>query len=333
MWQQYSYDGPAGSRSYFVYTPLKYQVGVAVPLVVMLHGCTQTASDFATGTQMNEVAEEHNFIVVYPEQARTYNKLGCWNWYNPAHQFRGSGEPAIIAGIVLSMQQNSSQWTIDARRIYVAGLSAGAAMAVILGVTYADLFAAIGVHTGFEYQATMAAKSFLKTSRRGGPNPVQQGQAAYAVMGSYARVVPTIVFHGTGDYTVNSINGEQVVRQWMQTNMLASHDSYMANFNLPSSTTHDQVPGGRSYTVCTWNDSRGKRIQEYWKIDKMGHAWSGGHSQASYTDPLGPNASLAIYQFFQHHRMSWEEGQVTPLLKNLLRNFRDLFRPKQESSK
>lgn len=306
---------------------------MAVPLVVMLHGCTQTAADFATGTQMNQVAEEHNFIVVYPEQTRAYNKLVCWNWFNPSHQFRGSGEPAIIAGIVQSMQQNTAQWTIDARRIYVAGLSAGAAMAVILGVTYADLFAAIGVHTGFEYQAAMAAKSYLKTSRRGGPDPVQQGQAAYAVMGIYARVVPTIVFHGTGDYTVNLVNGEQVVRQWIQTNMLASHDSYIANFNSPSSSTLDQVPGGRSYSVCTWNDSHGKRIQEYWKVNKMGHAWSGGHSQASYTDPQGPNASLAIYKFFLQHPMSREKGQVAPFLKNLLRNFRDLFKPKQESNK
>src|SRR5712691_10573249 len=152
-WQQYTYSGPSGNRPYFVYTPLKYQVGQAVPLVVMLHGCTQTAADFAAGAQMNQLAEQYNFIVVYPQQTNIANQYLCWNWFDPANQTRGSGEPAIIAGIVQAIEQNTSQWTIDTRRIYVAGLSAGAAMAVILGVTYPDIFAAIGVNTGFEYQA------------------------------------------------------------------------------------------------------------------------------------------------------------------------------------
>jgi poly(hydroxyalkanoate) depolymerase family esterase len=291
----------------------------------MLHGCTQTAEDFAAGTQMNAVAEEHNFIVVYPEQTNKTNKLRCWNWFEPAHQSRGGGEPAIIAGIVQCMQQNTSQWTIDAKRIYAAGLSAGAAMAVILGVTYPDLFVAIGVHAGVEYQAAITAKDFLKISRRGGPDPVQQGRAAYEAMGSYARVVPTIVFHGTSDYVIRSINGEQVVQQWMQTNMLASRDGYIANFNSPSSTTPGQVPGGRSYTVYAWHDSHGNRLQEYWKVNKMGHAWSGGNSSGSYTDSQGPHASRVIYEFFMNHLMSREEGHITPFLKNLLRNLKDMF--------
>ena len=249
IWQQYTYNGPAGSRPYFVYTPASYQVGTAVPLIVMLHGCTQTPADFAAGTQMDQLADQKQFIVVYPQQTSTYNQEKCWNWFDSADQSRGSGEPAIIAGIVQAVEQTTSQWTIDTHRIYAAGLSAGAAMTVILGATYPDIFAAIGVQSGLEYQAATSSTDAYTALRQGGPDPARQGQAAYNAMGSAARVVPTITFHGTSDYLVYPINGEQVVRQWMQTDHLASHNAYNASFNSPTSTTNGQVAGGHSYSV------------------------------------------------------------------------------------
>ncbi len=303
LWQQYLYNGPAGSRTYFVYTPTHYQVGVAVPLVVMLHGCSQTATDFAAGTQMNQLADQYHFIVVYPQQASTSNPYLCWNWFYPANQSRGSGEPAIIAGIVQSIEQQTSQWTIDARRIYVAGISAGAAMAVTLGATYPDIFAAIGVHSGFEYQAATTPGDVVLASRYGGPSPVEQGQLAYETMGELARIVPTIVFHGTDDTFIDPINGDQVVQQWMQTDMLASNGTYQADFHHPTSTTTGQVPGGHAYTIYAWNDANGSEVQEYWRVDGMGHSWSGGSYNGSYSDPLGPNASLAMYTFFLNHAL------------------------------
>ena len=151
-WQQYTYNGSAGSRPYFVYTPANYQVGTPAPMIVMLHGCSQTPADFAAGTQMDQLADQKQFIVVYPQQTSTYNQEACWNWFDPADQARGSGEPAIIAGIVQTVEQNTAQWTIDTHRVYVAGISAGAAMSVILGATYPDIFAALGVQSGLEYK-------------------------------------------------------------------------------------------------------------------------------------------------------------------------------------
>src|SRR5437764_6051181 len=203
MLQQYTYSSPAGNLPYVVYTPLNYRAGTPVPLLVMMHGCTQSAADFAAGTQMNLVAEEHNFIVVYPQQVRKNNSLYCWNWFDLANQSRDHGEPAMIVGIVQDILQNTAQWTIDTARIYVAGISAGAAMSVILGATYPDIFAAIGIHSGLEYQAATSQNSVLKVSQCGGPDPLQQGQVAYDTMESEARVVPTIVFQGTNDYIVN----------------------------------------------------------------------------------------------------------------------------------
>jgi poly(hydroxyalkanoate) depolymerase family esterase len=304
-WQQFTYNGPAGSRPYFVYTPANYHVGTAVPLVVMLHGCTQNPSDFAAGTQMDALADQKQFIVVYPQQTSTYNASDCWNWFEPADQARGSGEPAIIAGITRTVEGSTAAWTINTHRVYVAGLSAGAAMSVIMGATYPDIFAAIGVHSGLEYKAATTLQAAFLAQLHGGPNPMQQGQAAYNAMGSYARVVPTIVFQGTSDTTVNPVNGDQVIQQWMQTDHLASNNLYNASFSSPASTTNGQVPGGHAYTVYTWNNHNSQEIQEYWKVFNMGHAWSGGSSSGSFTDPQGPNASLAIYNFFMsQHSLS-----------------------------
>lgn len=207
-------------------------------------------------------------------------------------------------------------------------------MAVILGATYPDLFAAIGVHSGVEYQwaqlphpppliqpaageaaqAQVAVESPSDTHvffREGflsvlppGPDPIEQGQRAYEAMGSFARVVPTIVFHGTADPFVNPVNGDQVVQQWLRTNQLTSHRAFTAAFDHPSSVTPGQVPAGRSYTVFTWQDASGSDVIVYWKVDGMGHAWSGGSPGRPFTDPLGPSASQAMYQFFMAHALS-----------------------------
>jgi poly(hydroxyalkanoate) depolymerase family esterase len=300
-WQQYTYSNLAGSRPYFVHTPENYHVGIAVPLVVMLHGCTQTATDFAIGTKMNQLADQYKFIVVYPQQMNIYNQSLCWNWFEPSNQIRGDGEPAIIAGIIQTVEQNTSQWTIDTHRVYVAGFSAGAAMAVILGATYPDIFAAIGVHSGLEFQAATNTIDSLKVMSLGGPDPKQRGQAAFDAMGTTTRVIPTIVYQGSNDPVVHSINGDQVTQQWIRTDQLASDGTYKAEFGKPSHIENGQVPDGHSYSVFKWNDSQGNELQEFWKIDDMGHAWSGGSSGNSYTDPSGPNASLAMIQFFMCH--------------------------------
>lgn len=334
MWQQYTYHDTVGSHPYFVYTPENYQVGTAVPLFVMLHGCTQTAADFATGTQMNQLAELHNFIVVYPQQTRTYNRNLCWNWFVPSNQQRGSGEPARITGIVQTIQQDTERWTIDPARIYVAGLSAGAAMTVILGATYPDLFAAIGVHSGLQYQAASNVSDGLKVMRRSGPEPVQQGHLAYTAMGSFSRIVPTIVFHGLNDEVVAPINGNQVVQQWMQTNLLASNGTYVADLTRPTNVTSGQVPRGRSYVTTTWNASNGDVVQEYWKINGLRHAWSGGNPSGSFTDPLGPDASAAMYKFFMVHPKSKvavdsASSVVSPPRRGLFRRLANLLGVKE----
>jgi poly(hydroxyalkanoate) depolymerase family esterase len=316
-----------GKRPFLVYIPKNYKVGTSVPLVVMLHGCSQTPRGSAIGTQWNDLADEHNFIVVYPaqtieivpsgvirvEEQPTEGELGegwrdgnidrCWNWFLPRHQGRDAGEPAVIADITRAVMDNTTTWTIDPSRVYVAGMSAGGAMAVVLGATYPDLFRAVGVHSGVEYKAATDGASAFQVLKQGGPDPVSQGQQAFQAMGEHARLMPTIVLHGSRDLRVNPINGEQVVRQWLETNRLACGGSFNGDFNNP--TFDDRfdaaVPAGHPYRIRTWSDNDGRTVQEFWTIEDMAHAWSGGYWSGSFADSRGPSASRAMYSFFSRH--------------------------------
>ena len=309
--QSFTFNGASGSRPYMVYTPVNYTTAERVPLIVMLHGCTQTPTDFAAGTRMNDLADQDRFIVAYPQQTSSANLQSCWNWFLPADQSRGSGEPAIIAGITQTVTATTANWNIDPGRVFVTGMSAGAAMAVIMGATYPDLYAAVGEHSGLEYAAATDVSSGVMATRNGGPDPITQGQAAFSAMGSNARVVPVISFQGESDTTVAPVNGDQVTQQWMETDHLASGGRYAASFGSPSSTTHGQAPGaqGHTFTVRRWTDSAGTVVQEYWTVDGMGHAWSGGSTAGSFTDPNGPSASQAMVSFFDAHPMG---GGPTP---------------------
>ncbi|PTM59783.1 extracellular catalytic domain type 1 short-chain-length polyhydroxyalkanoate depolymerase [Desmospora activa] len=284
-------------RQYKLYVPNGYTPGTPVPLVVMLHGCTQDPDQFAAGTQMNQVAERENFLVAYPTQPSSANLNKCWNWFETRHQARGGGEPASIVGVVNHIK---GSYTVDGSRVHVAGLSAGGAMSVILGATYPDVFTSIGVGAGLEYQAATSVTGAYMAMNYGGPDPVKQGEAAYRAMGSYARVVPVIVFHGTADYTVRPINGDQVISQWARTNDMAADGNGIDD--KPDTTQPGAVPNGRTYTKYLYQNGAGNVVMEKVIVDGMGHAWSGGSTAGSYTDPQGPDASGMMWQFFQSRR-------------------------------
>ncbi|MFC4425574.1 alpha/beta hydrolase family esterase [Deinococcus navajonensis] len=284
------------TRTYEVYSP-PTGTSKARPLVVMLHGCTQNPADFAAGTQMNALADVHNFVVLYPAQDSAANANKCWNWFEPAHQTRGLGEPAVIKAMV---DQIRSVTAIDDRRVYVAGLSAGGAMSVIMAATYPDVFAASGVSAGLEYQAGTDLVSGVAAMSLGGPNPALQGTAAFRASGSQRQGVPSIIFHGTNDVTVAPVNGQQAAEQALQTADLA--DDGLDNDSISGAaavTSEGAVAGGRSYTVTTY---AGGQV-ELWKVNGMTHAWSGGNAAGSYTDSAGPDASAELWRFFSaHHR-------------------------------
>jgi poly(hydroxyalkanoate) depolymerase family esterase len=286
------------TRRALVHPPAGVDPQTAVPLVCMLHGCTQDAASFAAATLMNEAADRHGFLAVYPQQERGENPQRCWNWFLPEHQSRGAGEPASIAAIVRDLLGTTSRWTIDSRRVFVAGLSAGGAMAAIMAAAYPDLFAAVAVHSGLAYRSATDLRAAFDAMARGGAHPIGQGRAAHAAMGDLARPVPSMVVHGRADPTVAPINADQVLQQSMTANRLAAPETCDLDIARPTSTSRGRIDGGHAYTRSRWTDRRGALMHELLKVDGLGHAWSGGAPDGSHTDSRGPDATEAIWRFF-----------------------------------
>jgi poly(hydroxyalkanoate) depolymerase family esterase len=271
----------AGSRDYKLYIP-SHMEGRKLPLLIMLHGCTQNPDDFAVGTRMNQLAEEHGFVVAYPRQPTKANQLACWNWFNPKDQTRDLGEPSIIAGITRAIM---AEFNIDAERVYVAGLSAGGAMAEIMGATYPELYAATGIHSGLPYgSATDAASASAAMS--GASTPVALAQRKRRLKRAKG-LLRTIVFHGASDQTVHPSNGEMI---------LAEARAGLAD--TTRETQHHGSAGGRAYTRTVIVDASGVPLVEHWSIEGLGHAWSGGCPDGSHTDRHGPDASREMLRFF-----------------------------------
>lgn len=274
--EERAFVNAAGSRTYKLYVPSSYS-GQTLPLVVMLHGCTQSPDDFAAGTRMNDIAEEHLFLVAYPAQAQSANPSKCWNWFSAVDQSRDQGEPSLIAGITREIMR---EFPVGPERVYVAGLSAGGAAAAIMGSTYPDLYAAIGVHSGLACGAARDMPSAFAAMKQGSALPA--GQAPHR----WGASVPTIVFHGDRDTTVNPVNADQVVAQ------------AKAAIELRSMLNQGVAPGGLRYSRTVHTPSDGKPFLEQWVVHGAGHAWSGGSATGSYTDPRGPDASREMVRFF-----------------------------------
>ncbi len=269
-----SFTCPAGTRSYRLYRPSGAGPGSApTGLVVMLHGCQQDPDDFARGTNMNALAEAEGLLVAYPAQTGSDNAMSCWNWFEPGHQVRGAGEPAIIAGITGELVR---EFGLDRRRVFVAGLSAGGAMAVVMGETYPELYAAVGAHSALPYGAARDMVSAFGAMRG------QGGRSAPAGQDRRPRV-RTIVFHGSADTTVHPSNGDRIAA---------------AGIDAQAEALHGRSAGGRPYSTRVVRGPDGAPVTEHWLVEGAGHAWAGGSSAGSFTDPHGPDASREMLRFF-----------------------------------
>ncbi len=294
-------SGNYGGKNYKLYVPSSYDGTEEIPLMVMLHGCSQDANQFIASTKMNTLSDQEGFLVLYPEQNSAANPSKCWNWFEPAHQKRESGELSVIAGMV---QKIKTDYTVKEEQVYVSGFSAGGAMSVLLGATYPDVFAGVAVAAGLEYKAATSMMGGVLAMTNGGPDPVLQGreaQKAFA-LASHEEQLPVIVFHGTSDYTVRPINGEQVTKQWTVTNSLVASGTVDGWMDAqPDWIENLQVPNGKGYTIYDYHNNDGDTWVRKVIVDGMGHAWSGGSVSGTYVDAAGPDATAMIWDFFKLH--------------------------------
>jgi poly(hydroxyalkanoate) depolymerase family esterase len=285
------YAGHSGARNYKLYIP-SGETAEALPLVVMLHGCTQAPDDFATSTRANRWAEDKRFVVAYPEQIQRANSHRCWNWFRPLDQQAGLGEPSIIAGIV---RQIIKENRIDTQRVYVAGLSAGGAMAAIMAREYPELFSAVGVHSGLPAGAAHDVTSAFTVMKTG---KASLASAAAAITAAH-RTVPLIALHGDADQTVNPANSRRLVENAIETHRFLNPDSplQLAEHTIDATVDSHAIQRTR-YMV-----SNGVSLIEHWLIRGAGHAWSGGDSAGSFADARGPDATAAMFEFFAQHTL------------------------------
>ncbi|HET7530385.1 MAG TPA: PHB depolymerase family esterase [Mycobacteriales bacterium] len=314
----YPEAGAPGARDYWLYVP----AGRAVrprPLVMFLHGCNETAVQAAAATHLNKLAARRGFVAVYPQQRVTENSsapaddgngVGCWNWFLPENQARGSGEPATLAGLTSYLVRTMH---LDPRRVYVAGASAGADMAVILAATYPDRYAAVAAIAGCAF-ATCGDES---------------GQLTYEAMGTRARVVPLFVENGSADTLNNLGMAGGLVQSWLGASDLTDDGSANGSIaRTPAETANyyfDQTPQPGSGDVCAHNnsltcpggavgfqdnypttvtryaDGSGCTVVEFWVLHGMQHAHPDAPGDGPYTDPLGPDITTASYDFFADH--------------------------------
>jgi poly(hydroxyalkanoate) depolymerase family esterase len=273
------YTSVFGVRDYHGYVPSSYRPGTPVPLLVALHGCTENDVGFDVLSGWSAEAERRGFIVVFPDQSNLANPAGCWNWFLATNQHRGLGEPAIIAGITNTVR---SRYSVDPRRVYTTGVSAGGVMTNIMAVTYPDVFAATSILAGCEYDCDVLQRR----------SPAESGQKARTEMGSRLRPVPAIVFHGTADIVVPPSTAYRIVGQWATVDGIDT---------TADTIEHGQAPGVRSYTHLTYRSSSGQALIEQYMIDGAGHRYPGGCSCSLYGDPSGPDATGITWDFFLAH--------------------------------
>ena len=275
-------DGP---RMYKLFIPSGYDKRRPAPLLVVLHGCTQDPDDIARGTRFNTLAQQRGFLVAYPEQPQKYNGLKCWNWFDAGHQVRGKGEPALIASIT---QRVMADYSVESKRVFVAGVSAGGAMALTTAYAYPELFAAAGIHSGIAYGSANSIANALTAMRSGAADPSTLTTVVANAMGS-SRSFPAIVFQGKADKSVNVVNAAQIVSQLSQ------------SFVPPLTKFVETTGEANGYHYKRRTVGSDKVYVEEWIIDELGHAWSGGSKDGTYADPSGPDASSEMIRFFLEH--------------------------------
>ena len=298
-----AFTSDAGTRRWRLWVPSGYDAATRHALVVMLHGCTQDPDDLARGTRVTEHADRRGVLVLLPEQPASANVKKCWNWYDPANQQRDAGEPALIAGMT---RQVMGDWSVDPQRVYLGGISAGAAMAALVVVAYPDVYAAVALHSGIPYRAAANVMEGVSAMTTGAPDTPRLARAAYEAMGARARPIPAIIVQGAADPVVKPINALHTRDLWLAMNAFARGAKPEATPSrvTPTRRAERQVGGLDAVTECYGSGAAASECEvETLTIAGLGHAWSGGSKLGTFTDERGPDATAEILRFLLGHSM------------------------------
>ena len=303
-----TFTSDAGTRRWKLWVPSGYDAARRYPLVVMLHGCTQDPDDLARGTRATAHADSVGALVLLPEQPQSANPKKCWNWYDPAHQRRDVGEPALIAGMT---RQVLGDWAVDPQRVYLAGISAGAAMASVATISYPDVFAAVALHSGIPFGAASTVLEGVSAMSKGAADTSRLAHVAFDAMGTRAREIPAIIVQGADDPVVRPVNAAQTRDAWIAMNALARARSGRSDNGDRAWRRSDSSAGGLAFVEeCFAAPSAGECEVKTLLISGLGHAWSGGSKLGTFTDERGPDATTEIFRFLLAHRMA--DARATP---------------------
>ena len=304
-----AFTSDAGTRRWRLWVPSGYDAAKRHALVVMLHGCTQDPDDLARGTRVAEHADRRTVLVLLPEQPASANVKKCWNWYDPAHQQRDAGEPALIAGMT---RQVMGDWAVDTQRVFLAGISAGAAMAAVVAVAYPDVYAAVALHSGIPYRAAASVMEGVNVMATGAPDAPRLARAAYEAMGVRARPIPAMIVQGAADAVVRPINAVHTRDIWLAMNAMATARKLDAGASpaAPTRRTENRSGGLDAVTECYAGAAAGDCDVETLTVSGLGHAWSGGSKLGTFTDERGPDATDEIFRFLLAHPMPARPGST-----------------------
>ena len=296
-----AFTADAGTRRWKLWVPNGYDAARRHPLIVMLHGCTQDPDDLARGTRATDRADRAGALVLFPEQPESANPKKCWNWYDPAHQRRDDGEPSLIVGMT---RQVSRDWAVDSQRVYLAGISAGAAMASIVAISYPDVYAAAALHSGIPYRAASTVMEAVGVMAKGAPDTARLARLALEAMGTRARPIPAIIVQGADDPIVRPVNATHTRDAWVAMNALArGKSSASATLDVNARRTEFSAGGLAVVRECFGESTARTCEVETLLVSGLGHAWSGGSKLGTFTDERGPDATEAIMHFLLAHRM------------------------------
>jgi poly(hydroxyalkanoate) depolymerase family esterase len=283
------------SRNYLVYVPRGHAHWKRRPLVVFLHGCRQTPEELAAGTRITRLADERDWLVLLPRQARDANAWGCWNWFDH-RTVAGKGEAAIVAAQVRAVRR---LYGAHPRRMFVAGMSSGACLAAVLGLRFGKLFAGVGVHSGVAGGAASSPATALKVLATGADADIEAiAREAREQTSSRALPLPLCVIHGERDDVVAGRNAIEVLRQFLIFN---GHPSAAAGARaelpLADATTVTPVADARTMTTDDYRLD-GRLVARLVRVAGLGHAWSGGDDAFAYNDSQPPDATELFGAFF-----------------------------------